>query len=643
MNLIIKNHMKKRHHVQLMLSMMLVGVLSACGGSGSSTGNPQTPDTPSVDDPSDPPTIPETPAKKWNYAGIPYPSDWPFDPVDVKRPTPAEWPAAASNNHFYVAPEHPNATDTPDDGEITGEFGRFGYPDKPRKTFPTRGWIGDTFTAGTVIVLSGGTYSADSFYRTYSPRFKGTESQPIFVSGDAANPPKFTSTHLNPYDSQYVILENIHWTGGNTENNVLTLNRDRSGDTHHVVLRHLRFEDVAYVAGNGAIVGLAASNRGGGAALHDVVAYNNVFKNCGTGYDWATKDGDHHGYKVEGFADGYGYEGSNDHKAYRIWVIDNQALTGDTPDPVDGRYKSLSGNLVQVGDQAQSSGGAHHVFIGGNYQSQGRQALAWTKKSSDVIFSTNTCEKTYSLAGGNGQCFGTQYDAKWHWAIANTASDSAAGWMHTSGDVEGGPYYVMGNLFHNMQTATANDGYRRNAGVSLWNAFGEHVIANNTFVNVDYGVWANTARTNAQSSLHMYNNIIDITPNSGDRQSTPITTGYNGSYSAQNNLLARFAPVRFFGQVYDSLEGFNAVDGVSGNVVADPSFTSESDYTPLVTSPAYNAGTMTPTVDAYQAFIDRYKDDPYFPGNPVDVIHKDLLGNARDVGKRDIGAVENTQ
>ena len=560
------------------------------------------------------------PVGEWTYLGIPYPSDWPFDPFLSTRPAdPASWPSAAAENFYHVAPDDPAATDDAEAGEPVGEHGRYGYPDRPRASFPSSGWIGDVFPAGTVIVMRGGTYTSANFYGAYSPQLQGTPEAPVWIAGDPQDPPRFTDVAIQLYASHYFVLEHLHWIGGNTRNGALSLTRDRDGATHHAVLRHLRFEDMDWVAGGGAIVGVTAGSNVG-AEVHDVVAYQNVFQNCGGGYDWSTVDNDHHGYKIDGLIDG--------NNAYRVWVIENQALPGAEPDPVDGLYKSLSGNLVQVGDQRLDSGGVHHIYVAGNFQRDARQALAWTKRSTDVIFSGNTCDHVYAMAGGNGQCFGSQYDARWHWALGNTAQNAYAGWQHTSNDETPGPYFIYGNTFHDM-TLAAPEGWRRNAGVTLWNARGAHYVVNNTMYNMDHGIWADTNRVDATSSLHVHNNIIAGLTGS-DPAGALINVDPNNPSWISHNLFDVFSLVEGNGSTFTSLDALNASSNATGNLVGDPAFVDVSggDFSLSPGSTAIGAATTSPpgAADVRQQFIDRYSNDPNFPQDPATVFppHGDL-------------------
>ncbi|WP_298426854.1 T9SS type A sorting domain-containing protein [uncultured Kordia sp.] len=575
----------------------------------------------------------------WEYTGIPY-TDWDYDPFKIELETPTEWPSTPKQNYYYVDPDNPNATDVIEQGELTGVYGRFGYPDKPRATIPSQGWINDSFTPGTVIWLKGGVYTPSNFYSTWSPQFQGTSSQPIWLYGDPSDKPVFSGVFLGMFNSSHIIVDNLQWIGGNQQNGVLSLTRDRPFSSHHITLRNLRFENLNYVAGGGAIVGIN-SNTAENAELHDVVAYRNVFKNCGGGFDWLSRDNDHHAYKVNGNIGG--------NETYRVWIIDNNAIKGDSTDSVDGLFKSLSGNLVQVGDQIASSGGNHHVFVGGNYQEFARQALGWTKRATDVIFSGNYCTETYALAGGNGQCYGHSYDlGDYNWWINNIGTKSSSGWMHTANDPMTGPLFVIGNLFYDNRNNESNDNWRLCSGVTLFSQWGEHYFVNNVFDNNCHGIWAKTNRHNNQAKLHIYNNIFSNISANIDGTSKSITLDASNGISVfiENNLFDAYTgEVSIGNNVYQTLTNLNTQNWASNNISGDPLYenVANNEYNINENSPAIDSGTQNYTsgmLDVYQQYLDRYTNDIYYPGNPSDYWPKDYLNNNRFNGTIDIGAHE---
>jgi len=573
----------------------------------------------------------------WSYVGIPY-TDWAYNPFTIQPTVPTEWPAAPAQDYYYVEPDHPQASDTTEVGELTGTYGRFGYPDRPRVSIPKNSWIADVYTAGTVIWLKGGTHQY-----SWSPQFHGTPDNPIWFYGDPTDKPTFTNTYLRMYNSRYVILDNLQWIGGNTGNGAIGLTRDRAGPTHHITLRNLHFENLNWIGGGGAIISIVAGGDRGN-EVHDVVAYKNTFKNNGGGFNWYEDDGDHHGYKIDGAAPTAG------NKANRIWIIENRAVKGDFPDPTDGLFKSISGNLVQVGDQVELSGGSHHVYVAGNYQEFARQALGWTKRSHDVIFTSNDCTDTYNVAGGNGQCYGHQYAADHNWWINNVSTKSASGWMHTSNDAMDGKLFIIGNIFHGNNKSDRNDNWRTCSGASLYTQQGEHYFVNNVFDNSCYGIWAQTNRHRTVDRLHIYNNIFTNFSAVVDTRAKAIALEVTNGLQVfmENNLFGSYDGDVLVGggPQLSLLSDLNNQPWAMNNIVGDPLYIDQTNanYNIGEGSAAVNVGTQTygsGAEDVYQQFINRYTNDINYPGNPADYWPKDYLNQPRIVGGTiDIGAFE---
>ncbi len=577
----------------------------------------------------------------WSYPAIPY-TDWAYDPFTIQPPPAPAWPAAAEQGYYFVEPDHPQATDTVVSGELVGDFGRFGYPDLPRRSIPSNGWISDQFAAGTIIWLKGGTHTAANFRGSWSPRFHGTAEAPVWLYGDPDDKPVFNGVKLEIYNSSHLILDNLQWIGGNGANTVLSFTRDRPGPSHHITLKNLRFENLNWIGDGGAIVALTSIAGQADARLYDVVAYRNVFKNNGGGFDWSTVDNDHHAYKINGII--------NDNPVYRVWIIENQALAGDTADPIDGRVKSLSGNLVQVGDQVASSGNNHHIYVAGNYHEFARQALGYTKRASDVIFSSNYCTDVYNLIGGNGQCYGHQYDlGDYNWWINNVATNSSVGWMHTANNNMTGPLFIIGNLFYGNRNSEANDGWRSCSGVTLFTQKGEHYFVNNVFDNSCHGIWAQTNRHIAADKLHIYNNIFTNISATIDSTSRAISLENSKGLQIfmENNLFGEFDnDVRLNSTTMATISDLNSQSWASNNIQGDPLYVdlADSNYAIANNSPAIDAGSQnysSGATDVYQQFIDRYTDDVNYPGNPADYWPKDFLNKGRVNGDAiDIGAFE---
>jgi len=311
---------------------------------------------------------------------------------------------------------------------------------------------------------------------------------------------------------------------------------------------------------------------------------------------------------------------------------------------------ALSGNLIQVGDQQAESGGVHHIYGAGNYQEFSRQALAWTKRARDVIYSSNYCTDTYNLAGGNGQCYGHQYEGDHNWWINNVATNSAAGWMHTSNDPMDGKLFVIGNVFHGLNKSDRNSNWRTCAGASLFTQQGEHYFVNNVFDNSCYGIWAQTNRHRSIDKLHIYNNIFTNFNAVVDTRSKAIALDDSNGIQIfmENNLFGTYSGDVMLGgrSAFASLTDLNNQSWASANIIGDPKYLDQpsANYNIGEGSAAINMGTQTyasGAEDVYQQFINRYSGDVNYPGDPADYWPKDYLNQSRVMGGRiDIGPFE---
>ncbi len=559
-------------------------------------------------------------AQEWSYKGIPY-TDWSYDPFTIEYSRPVSWdtvPTTETTDKYYIDPDDPAATDV---GNV------YGHPDLPRATFPVDSWIGDIFPAGTVFYMSGN-FTAVEFggVADYNPTLSGTGGDPIFFVGDQISPPKISGLKLQLIDSAHVIFDGLHWDGGNPTNTVLSMARsDRFFDTHHITIKNCRFENLDYIAGGAGMVTLTGPT---GNFIHDVVCYNNVIKGCGGGFDWNASDGDHHGF----------HPGAN---AYRIWVIENDVQKGDVADPLDGIFKALSGNLVQVGGNTNDRTKLHHVYAAGNTANAGglRQALLWTKNSSYVIFSENYCNRAgETFAADNGQCYGSQYDAEHHWFIFNVAENALAGWMHTDdGGQRTGPHVIYGNVFKNINSDGLNavNSFDR-ACISLWNTQNDTYIINNTMYNIENAVAMNAISPTA--TMYIKNNLMHTFQGTEQRQLG--IGGITGSMELENNTLYTLGTFtsRIDGTTYSDLSSLNGRADTFGNLDSDPLLVNPPTNVSIAElSDAIDAGTSATDMPAL--FVTTFSGDPDYPGTPN--ISFDIAGIVRPQnGDWDIGAYE---
>lgn len=224
-------------------------------------------------------------SQAWEYPGVPY-TDWEYDPFTYAAPSrPAEWPSAPKAGFYFVEKDHPSATD--DDqgaGDLDDGFRRYGYPDLPRETMPVPGLTSGSFSAGDVVWIKGGEWdSIKGSTNTWQMTFSGGSSNPCWLYGDPDDKPTF---NYNPIGigGTYTFVENLVWMGPNNSQNTLFFTGSNSADTHHIAIRNCHFEDLNWVSGGGAIVGCLGLDNG--QEHHDIVYYNNVFKNCGANVPW---------------------------------------------------------------------------------------------------------------------------------------------------------------------------------------------------------------------------------------------------------------------------------------------------------------------------------------------------------------------
>jgi hypothetical protein len=375
--------------------------------------------------------------------------------------------------------------------------------------------------------------------------------------------------------------------------------------------------------------------------LSDIVVDNLTFKNCGTGSDWSVDDFDHHAIKVSGDSGGGG--------AYRIWVTRSSAVRGDDVDPVDGIYKSISGNFIQIGDENEPYSLNHHIYTAGCYQEYSRQALGWTKRSSDCLFSENEAANIYALSDSNGQGFGHQYaHGQYNWWINNVARDSHNGYMITGSETVNGPLFFIGNEAYRINQTEVTTGWR-SAAFAFWAGCENVYVVNNLAHDCIYGLWTNNF-FGSGDNIHVYNNIFSVMGGSTDTLSRAVHYDLATSTPTvymENNLFDSYASdVRYASTDYATITDLNNQSWASSNIVGDPDFTdaANDDYSPGASAASTNAGTQSYNsgfTDVYQQYIDRYTDDPLYPGDPADYWPLDIADNPRVVGASiDIGPYE---
>ncbi|MES2474700.1 MAG: hypothetical protein V4640_02885 [Verrucomicrobiota bacterium] len=610
-----------------------------------------------------------TPGKAWNYVGVPYP-DWEYDPFTTAAPqAPGEWPAAARAGYYYVAKDTAGATDAWDGSEPRDANNRrYGYPARPRLTLPTSNANTNTYPAGSIVWIKGGTFNtAYGSFKDWTGEWQGTAQKPCWIYGDPTDPPKFGDVRISLYASRYVFVDGIIWDGGATGGSSLSINRnDKNGQSHHITVRHCTVINRPYQSHGShfSVVGPATGTGGADADIHDVVFYRNSFANNGIGVDFNQVDADVHGYKINGQWGG--------NRAYRIWLIEDVVTPGTAVDPTDGFRKSLAGNYAQIGDQLVTQGNVDHVYIAGAKTEGMRQGCVGLKRCGHVVVSSNSCKNLLQTSTSQGQAFNTKYDRQENqWFVNNTvdhcdafiiraeATSSGAGGADTFSPADT-RVYIIGNVFKDCMREPFNApdaggiGGWKTKGISIQEMRGKCYIANNLINESVYGVYFAPlpGRQSTGSEMHVYNNIVTRLRVGADTSTAAnnavmVTTDTGTTKFYVENNLSDSGRFYFAGTQYSSAAQFNARNDAAGNVGGDPLFSNPTtgDYSLKAGSPAIDAGTQSYTTntssDVYQLFVSAFANDPDFPGSPADVWPQDRTGGARVRGARiDIGPFE---
>ena len=597
-------------------------------------------------------------SRAWSYPGIPY-TDWGYDPFMIATPTkPLAWPSAQQSGNYFVAKSDPNATDTVDGNDTLDAHGkRWGYPNRPRLTLPLVNWNNGSFPAGTKMWISGGSWdSIQAGSKDWFAQWQGTPEAPCWLIGDPDNKPVFRDLRIafDGANCHHVIAENLVWDTWTTRN---ASSVSVSDGAHHITVRHCLVQNRDYQASHGSHFAITSRSTPITQDCHDLVFYDIDFKNNGRAIDWRTQDADFHAFKPDGIWGGG--------RVYRMWVIGCHLYPGDTPDPIDGFYKSVSGTFIQVGDQMETHGNVDHVYVGGNVTQFQRQSVIGCKRCADVIGSGNIAR---AGSGLDYNMFNVKYDRQDHlWFIANRG-DGAGALLARKGELPGTPIgmpyadfrvYAIGNISRNStyDEQSGGMGEWKKQGVCFEEMRGRTYIVNNTMDNTVYGVvTAQNSRIDGNSEIHIYNNVFTnmkgtIDPNGG----TPIMisrfagTGGNLRVYIENNMLDVFKIYLDGSGLITVPSVLNSLSYARGNRVGQPMFVdaAKGDYSLQSGSPAIDAGTTAPatntSISVYQQFIDRYSNDPDFPDNPRDVLPFDILMHPRISGSAiDCGALEYT-
>ncbi len=457
---------------------------------------------------------------------------------------------AANPLHYYVDNSHPSATDS---GNPNGS------PDTPRASLPSTTGL----QAGTLIYIHGGTYG-NGGYRSFNGN--GTASNPIFITGNPLDPPRFGWKFSVSNNATYMVFENLDVDG--------TVN-DYAGfeiiaPCEHIALRN---SDLHHRMGSCVMIG----SFGADLAAH-IVIFNCTVHDNG---DMASPNDDDH--NAVGVAKG----------ASNVSILDSELYNN-----------SGDGVIVNAGNIG-SMPTTHHIYAGRNHVYSCRQGGIYSKQAVDVIFSQNDVHDIVKTSWNPSIGLGFQYQPERVWFLHNTVYNCEYG-IYAGSNSSGGfgqDAYIVGNVIHSIHhigSYTPSTAWSQ-AGIMLAGGVNRYIV-NNTIYDVDAGL-----NGPGGGQYSMANNLIaNLTEPEGNHVFIEDPAGTT-TWSLDNSLLYQggdYASVRWRNNVY-SLPQLQAIDRAAGCVDADPRFLDAQglDFHLQSNSPAIDIG-MAEYV--YTEFLTRY-------------------------------------
>jgi hypothetical protein len=361
--------------------------------------------------------------------GIPVP---PFGITETAPATPNPW-LASTPGFYYVDESQALATDTSNP---------YGTPARPRRTIPT------TLPAGSIVELHG------TYTRLHtSPatlRLNGTAAAPIYIRGTSSTDrPLITSGW--EVSGQHFILENLDFGFTAAGGKLIFL-----APVYRGALR----TSAVHGNANGGGIGVYTWSSD---TVRDFVLFRNIVRDNG---DWhATYDQDFHGISVSALV-------SN------LWVLENE-LTRN------------SGDGIQINaSSAALQATTNHIYVGRNVAHHNKQTGFWTKQAEDVIFSENLSYSHRPSDSSTGACMGFQYAPERVWFINNHMHDCEVG-IGTGSDSglgTGQSSFYVGNIIHNIHSASFNPYSGWGQAAMMLNGGTYRIVLNNTISDVDAGI-----------------------------------------------------------------------------------------------------------------------------------------------------------
>ncbi len=481
--------------------------------------------------------------------GIPQPScRWGGnDPITMQ---PAARTAADDTEEagfYWVDPDHGSATDTAN---------VYGYPDKPRVTFPPT-TAGSPLAAGSVVQMRG---NIDNINQS-SIFCAGDEDDHVFITCiDPLDMPRMVTEYI--IKGSYVTIEYLDWSqddGGDGDAYPIQIRQHSSSYAHHICVRHCYGRGRGIDTGNSSCVGLYSG--AGESRFHDIVFYDNDVADFGDYQPTNNQENDFHCFTPGIYVD-------------YVWIINNTV-------------RRMGGDAVQVGDAQgleNNTDRPTYVFIGNNTFTHNGENAIDIKRCQYVMCSENDLGYANAETGVDNQGITVVIhdDCEDIWFLNNTLHDSEAGFVCSNCVV----LRILGNLIYNMtrrpsEAIDLTSGWT-NAGVALATSGCTDVgFVNNTVFNYGRAVemrggvlnYQNnilTGRTEALEVDMYYVNSGDVTASTFDN---------NIIYDAAKTLYIRSGSGSTLGAFDTDFTGM----GGSNNLATDPK---------VIETPGFTLGTI---------------------------------------------------
>lgn len=517
--------------------------------------------------------------------GIPEPKWGSYNPIDMSSPKlPSAWPGQQVVGFYYIDNTHPQATDSAN---------TYGYPNKPRMTFPS----GGSLKPGDVVVVQGGPYSQDKYSLTSS----GTENSPIFIRGLPGSKPVLERTLR--IRGSYIIVEDVLFDMNRRQEGAIDIRPDISDaieSVHHIMIRNVDVRNHFLGTNSGAtsISATGVLKDGVDNYVHDIIYYNNhIFPDNLSTYP--SPDAFEYDFHCLGVSS----------RSYNVWMLNNE-------------IHHCAGDGIGTGHGANYT--AHHYYIGGNkIYSTGENGFD-IKEVEHFVFSQNTLYGFQGIsAGSNGTAvvvhYGPALRPKNVWILLNDIYNSPDAGIQIGSDGEG--IYVIGNKIHGITNSNGTG-----KGIVSWSAQNIYLIGNTLWGNDNNIIL--TGSDTVDSYAIVENNLLDTVLSASGYHLRADYTAYRDRSMVEYNLFYQSGGSSRigWGSTYD-VNGFKAATGKCvGCIEGNPKFTTA----PLISqvSPAVNSGKVS---DVYEKFA------LYF-GLDIAV---DISGSLRPQGGRwDIGSHE---